>query len=59
MIDPHGDGAPEAFRAGETSADPDTARSMILVAWEGLSVMLREFDAKLQRATALVRGHAS
>jgi hypothetical protein len=28
MIDPNGDGAPEAFRAGETSTDPDLARSI-------------------------------
>jgi hypothetical protein len=28
MIDPHGDSAPEAFRAGATSADPDLARSI-------------------------------
>jgi hypothetical protein len=28
MIDPHGDEAPEAFRAGETSTDPDLARSI-------------------------------
>ena len=28
MIDPHGDGAPEAFRAGATSTDSDLARSI-------------------------------
>ena len=28
MIDPEGDAAPEAFRAGETSADPDLARAI-------------------------------
>jgi hypothetical protein len=28
MIDPHGDGAPEAFRAGATSTDSDVARSI-------------------------------
>ena len=28
MIDPQGDAAPEAFRAGETSADPDLARAI-------------------------------
>jgi predicted molibdopterin-dependent oxidoreductase YjgC len=28
MIDPHGDGAAEAFRAGATSTDPDLARSI-------------------------------
>jgi hypothetical protein len=28
MIDPHGDGAPEAFRTGATAADPDLARSI-------------------------------
>src|SRR2546423_4896239 len=28
MIDPHGDAAPEAFRAGETSTDPDLARTI-------------------------------
>ena len=28
MIDPNGDGAPEAFRAGELSADPDLARAI-------------------------------
>jgi hypothetical protein len=28
MIDPHGDGAPEAFRAGETSTESDLARSI-------------------------------
>jgi hypothetical protein len=28
MIDPQGDGAPEAFRAGATSTDPDVARSI-------------------------------
>jgi hypothetical protein len=28
MIDPHGDAAPEAFRAGESSTDPDLARTI-------------------------------
>jgi hypothetical protein len=28
MIDPQGEGAPEAFRAGATSTDPDLARSI-------------------------------
>jgi hypothetical protein len=28
MIDPHGDAAPAAFRAGETSTDPDLARTI-------------------------------
>jgi hypothetical protein len=28
MIDPHGDGAPAAFRAGATSTDSDLARSI-------------------------------
>jgi hypothetical protein len=28
MIDPNGDGTPEAFRAGATSADPELARSI-------------------------------
>ena len=28
MIDPEGGGAPEAFRAGEPSTDPDLARSI-------------------------------
>ena len=28
MIDPRGDGAAEAFRAGATSTDPDVARSI-------------------------------
>ena len=28
MIDPHGHGAPEAFRAGTTSTDTDLARSI-------------------------------
>jgi hypothetical protein len=28
MIDPHGEAAPEAFRAGETSTDADLARGI-------------------------------
>ena len=28
MIDPHGEGVPEAFRAGAPSPDPDLARSI-------------------------------
>ena len=28
MIDPRGEGEPEAFRAGELSTDPDLARSI-------------------------------
>jgi hypothetical protein len=28
MMDPQGDGTPEAFRAGATSTDPDVARSI-------------------------------
>jgi hypothetical protein len=28
MIDPHGNAAPEAFRAGPTSTDPDLARAI-------------------------------
>ena len=50
MIDPVGDGAAEAFRAGETSADPDTARSIDALWSQALLLAKRILDGELPTA---------
>lgn len=47
MIDPTGDSAPEAFRAGETSADSDTARSIDALWSQALLLAKRILDGEL------------
>ena len=47
MIDPHGDGAPEAFRAGETSADTDSARSIDAMWSQALLLAKQILDGEL------------
>jgi len=47
MIDPHGGGAPEAFRAGETSADSDLARSIDAMWSHALKLAKQIVDGEL------------
>jgi hypothetical protein len=47
MIDPLGDGAPEAFRAGAPSADSDTARSIDAMWSQALRLAKRMLDGEL------------
>ena len=47
MIDPIGDGAAEAFRAGATSADADTARSIDALWSQALQLAKRILDGEL------------
>jgi hypothetical protein len=47
MIDPRGDGAPEAFRAGETSTDSDLARSIDAMWSQALQLAKRILDGEL------------
>ena len=47
MIDPLGDGAPEAFRAGATSEDADTARSIDALWSQALQLAKRILDGEL------------
>jgi hypothetical protein len=47
MIDPRGDGAPEAFRAGETSTDPDLARSIDAMWSQALQLAKQIRDGEL------------
>jgi hypothetical protein len=47
MIDPHGNGAPEAFRAGETATDPDLARSIDAMWSQALQIAKQIQDGEL------------
>ena len=47
MIDPRGDGAPEAFRAGELSSDPDLARSIDAMWSQALQLAKQAQDGEL------------
>jgi hypothetical protein len=48
MIDPHGDAAPEAFRAGPVSEDADTARSIDAMWSQALLLAKRILDGELE-----------
>jgi hypothetical protein len=47
MIDPHGDGAPEAFRAGATSTDSDLARAIDAMWSQALQLAKQILDGEL------------
>jgi hypothetical protein len=47
MIDPHGDGAAEAFRAGATSEDSDFARSIDAMWSQALRLAKQILDGEL------------
>jgi hypothetical protein len=47
MIDPHQDGAAEAFRAGEPSTDPDVARSIDALWSQALQLAKQILDGEL------------
>jgi hypothetical protein len=47
MIDPHGNGAPEAFRAGATATDADLARSIDAMWSQALQLAKRIQDGEL------------
>jgi hypothetical protein len=47
MMDPSGEAAPEAFRAGETSEDGDTARSIDAMWSQALAIAKRIQDGEL------------
>jgi len=47
MIDPHGDAAPEAFRAGAPSADSDLARSIDAMWSQALKLAKQILDGEL------------
>ena len=47
MIDPSGDGPPEAFRAGETSEDSDLARSIDAMWSQALQLAKQILDGDL------------
>src|SRR4051794_11728047 len=47
MIDPHGDAAAEALRAGPTATDPDIARSIDAMWSQGLHLAKRIKDGEL------------
>jgi hypothetical protein len=47
MIDPHGDGAAEAFRAGATSTDSDLARSIDAMWSQALQLAKQILDGEL------------
>jgi hypothetical protein len=47
MIDPQGDGAAEAFRAGATSADPDLARAIDAMWSQALQLAKQILDGEL------------
>ena len=47
MIDPNGDGAPEAFRAGSTSTDSDLARSIDAMWSQALQLAKQILDGEL------------
>jgi hypothetical protein len=47
MVDPHGVGAPEAFRAGATSTDADRARSIDAMWSQALQLAKQILDGQL------------
>jgi hypothetical protein len=47
MIDPHGDSAPEAFRAGEVSTDAELARSIDAMWSQALRIAKQILDGEL------------
>jgi hypothetical protein len=47
MIDPHGDAAPEAFRAGAPSSDPDLARAIDAMWSQALKLAKQILDGEL------------
>ncbi|HEY7621591.1 MAG TPA: hypothetical protein VH834_17560 [Solirubrobacteraceae bacterium] len=47
MIDPHGNGAPEAFRAGSVSTDTDLARSIDAMWSQALQLAKQVQDGEL------------
>ena len=47
MIDPHGDSAPEALRAGATATDPDMARAIDAMWSQALLLAKRIQDGEL------------
>jgi hypothetical protein len=47
MIDPQGVGEPQAFRAGETSSDPDVARSIDAMWSQALQLAKQVADGEL------------
>jgi hypothetical protein len=47
MIDPDGDGAPEAFRAGATSTDSDLARAIDAMWSQALRLAKQILDGEL------------
>lgn len=47
MIDAHGDHAPEVFRAGVTSTDPDVARTIDAMWSQALQLAKRILDGEL------------
>ena len=47
MIDPHGEGAPEAFRAGAPSSDSDLARSIDAMWSHALKLAKQILDGEL------------
>ena len=51
MIDPSGEAAPEAFRAGEVSADTDMARSIDAMWSQALLLAKRIVDGEIPTAT--------
>jgi hypothetical protein len=48
MVDPVGDGAAEAFRAGATSTDPDVARAIDAMWSQALQLAKQILDGELQ-----------
>ena len=50
MIDPHGDGAPEAFRAGAPSEDSDLARSIDAMWSQALKIAKQIQDGEVPAA---------
>ena len=47
MIDPHGEGAPEAFRAGAVSSDVDLARAIDAMWSQALHLAKQILDGEL------------
>jgi hypothetical protein len=50
LIDPHGDHAPEAFRAGATATDPDVARAVDAMWAQALRLAKRITEGELPTA---------
>jgi hypothetical protein len=57
MIDPNGDGAPEALRAGATSTDPDLARSIDAMWSQALQLAKQTLDGDLPSLDEPPRKH--